>query len=113
MKPATEILLSTAFALTPEENWTTRAMARDRNGYDLFSQYSEFAVSWCVVAAMDLSVDALGLMPNRKDAEDALIAAVEADPSTGRFALAEFNNTHTHAEVLDALYRAAALAESA
>lgn len=104
MKPATEILLSAAFALTPAENWTQGGFARTASrrwiGMDL-----PHAACWCVEGALYQAKRTLGLTGN--DSHAAWIALSNA-VGTGP---ASFNDTHTHAEVLDALYRAAELAE--
>jgi len=112
MKPTTEILLSAAFALTPPENWNQGRLGLDRDGVYV-EPTSRLAVSWCALGA----IDAAG--GNRKElttiaAVSALANVIPRDADEGaRWAVARFNNTHAHAEVLDALYRAAEIAESA
>lgn len=107
MKPATEILLSAAFVLTPKENRTTHARARTDDG-DEVSPLNPHATCWCMFGA----VQAVAAWPGYDSREvchvmDA-IAAVLGTPAIG-----SWHDTHTHAEVLDALYRAAELSEAA
>lgn len=102
MKPATEILLSAAFVLTPPENWTQNYMARNKRGDGRYYSAPD-AVCWCVVGAMLSARRALDA-PGYDAALDFLDMACGMNRVT-------FNNTHTHAEVLDALYRAAEIAE--
>ena len=104
MKPATEILLSAAFALTPEENWTQNALARTRSG-DSTDRSTPYAVSWCVVGAIGEAQDALGVRA-WTDVGRALTAACGGDYVT-------FNNTRTHAELVEAIYKAAEISEEA
>lgn len=100
MKPATEILLSAAFALTLPEHWTKRTLARDARGRAVDDD-SEKACRWCLVGAIHQASLVLG---------DDRIARGDAYAALGRFG--QWNDTHTHAEVLAALYKAAALSEA-
>ncbi len=108
MKPATEILLSAAFVLTPEENWTRMSFARDARGGPLYHPDHPSAQSWCVIGAIAVAAncrwdDVPAQAPIRL-----LGAAVGRG---GAAAVADWNNRVTHAEVLDALYRAAEISE--
>ncbi len=102
MKPATEILLSAAFVLTPEENWLKGSLARTGDGVDVMPEDPR-AVSFCLVGAFS----AMGEKPGKYGAREYLLRVIG-----GCGLLSTFNNTHTHAEVLDALYRAAEIAEA-
>lgn len=104
MKPATEILLSAAFVLTPPENWTQEEIARDAEGLRVLDEDPR-ACRWCFIGAIRQSAFTLGHKPVPHDIWDAIEAA-------GAGACGSWNDTHTHAEVLDALYRAAEIAES-
>lgn len=106
MKRETEILLSAAFVLTPEKNWTRHYLARDQRG--CFVEPTDArAVSWCLLGALDAAGDRH--CPARFLHE----AIGNSEHWCGALgAIAYFNNTHTHAEVLDALYRAAEIAEA-
>ena len=105
MKPATEILLSAAFALTPEENWTQHYLGRNADGC-FVEPNATGAVSWCVLGALDAA-------GGRSEAIKPLHEAIGAPRHEFGVmaAIAGFNNTHTHAEVLAALYKAAEIAE--
>jgi hypothetical protein len=104
MNPATEILLSAAFALTPEENWTKEALGRTATGAPVWES-DEDAVCWCLLGAFQLVRKDSGMDDTAYyDAKDYF------EKACGQ-GLVNFNNTHTHAEVLDALYRAAEIAE--
>jgi hypothetical protein len=105
VKPATEILLSAAFALTPEENWTQNAIARTHDGHGADCD-APHAASWCVVGAL---IEAKRVVrdvdgSSYSVARRALMTACGDD-------YIYFNNTRTHAEVLEALYKAAEIAE--
>jgi hypothetical protein len=102
VKPATEILLSVAFALTPKENWTQHAVARTTAGH-LADADAPHAASWCLVGALIEANKALGV-DRYMQAHDALCDAVG-----GSFI--NFNNTRTHKQVLRAIYKAAELSE--
>jgi hypothetical protein len=99
MKPATEILLSAAFVLTPEENWWGRGRVH-KDGQS------------CVYVAIS---EVRRAMYGDKDGYDALDAAIEKLRKViAPHPMFEWNDSRkrTHAEVLDALYRAAELSEA-
>lgn len=104
MKPATEILLSAAFVLTEESNWWGRGRASKPNQV-------------CAYTAIMMAGDELFPGPGRYAASDAAVAAlrtvVHAD--VGHRSIFGWNDTRkrTHTEVVDALYRAAEITESA
>lgn len=115
MKPETEILLSTAFALTPKENWTRRKYARDDMGRPVCERSME-ASCFCVLGALTQAVREI---EGRGFAESSaysratycLRRAIRHDrPDV--VLISSWNDRHTHAEVLDALYRAAEIAET-
>lgn len=101
MKAATEILLSAAFVLTPEENLARRALARDGSGGEVYT-YSPEACRFCMSGAIIEAAIALRLQPD---------GAWDALDKVGVSIAPDFNDSHTHAEVLQALYRAAELSE--
>lgn len=96
MKPATEILLSAAFVLTPKENWCQR-------------KYETPGGRMCMATAVNKTAHALGFgycgVMNARDYVYRVIGPLVS--------MVDFNdaNGRTHAEVLDALYRAAEIAE--
>lgn len=106
MKPATEILLSAAFALTPPENWGTGWVATTDHG-EIRSVHEPDAARWCVIGACMAAAVALGHGSVSTESIKSLIGK-----ACGCRDVADFNDTHTHAEVLDALYRAAEIAEN-
>lgn len=106
MKPATEILLSAAFALTPKENWTQGVIARDESSERVMLA-DPAACKFCAAGAIWAATDALGLRDS-----DALIAVEYVEKVTGTLFFGHWNDTHTHAEVLAALYKAAEIAEA-
>lgn len=98
MRPATEILLSAAFVLTPPENFWRRGMPH--NG-------------WSVCAFVALCAAGEELYPGNHEARwEAIGHAAAITKQEGCATVIRFNDSHTHAEVLDALYRAAELSES-
>ncbi len=105
MKPATEILLSAAFALTPEENWTKGALARDATGDGIYYTVGT-AISWCVVGAACAAGRELKLPSEVADE-----ALSYLDKVCGMNRVMFNNNVATHEQLLDAIYRAAELAE--
>ncbi len=115
MKLATEVLLSAAFALTPPEHWNQGNQGADFNGRYV-EPTSPLAVTWCALGGISAAVDAL--IPHeqqrdqvRRDAESAMVKVIPYSAWGDEASIAEFNNHYSHAEVLDALYRAAELSE--
>ena len=107
MKPATEILLSAAFVLTPKENWTKGVCARDAKGREVNTDAPE-ARCFCVVGSFLATMDECGF-----GVEDYDAACDTFSRAMGSYCWAgDLNDTHTHAEVLDAIYKAAELSEA-
>jgi hypothetical protein len=106
MKPAAEILWSAAFALTPEENWTRGWLAKTRHG-NWCKPNSNAAACWCITGACEAASCALGHSSDQLEIAKKMVERVVRDTP------ACFNDGYgrTHAEVLAALYAAAALAE--
>lgn len=105
MKPATEILLSAAFVLTPEENWTQGAAARTSRGWIVHTTHPD-ASCFCMVGAVRESAVALGY--NLSGCSDAM-AAVQRVIKSG--AWGDWNDRNTHRGVLRVIYKAAKLSE--
>lgn len=109
MKPETEILLSAAFVLTPEENWCRFAYATDEDGNEMTLAAVTLAnprvARMCVVAAIVAAGN--DYSPGYARRAHLLFTKATGPSYSGE----GFNNTHTHAEVIDALYKAAELAE--
>lgn len=112
MKPATEILLSAAFVLTPVENWTTEVFARRASGQLSLTLQDDDIACFCARGALY----AAGGMSHARHARPRAVITAEtyllrAAGLTDDDCFGSWNNTHTHAEVLDALYKAAELSE--
>lgn len=109
MKPTTEILLSAAFALTPKEHWTQGAGARDADGRSLDQDDYPDAQCWCVEGALYAA-----MLELRPSSYSHYFDAFRAFSKTVGRTAHEWNDARkrTHAEVLDALYRAAELSEA-
>jgi hypothetical protein len=97
-----DILRAARGKIERPENWTQEAFHRDRYGYWCLS---DDAVCWCAKGAM-LAVRGRFWDLDITDGLDALTAAA------GCY-ITSFNDTHTHAEVIDAFDRAIAASESA
>lgn len=98
MKPATEILWSAAFALTPREHWwngTTR---------------EHIAVVGCAYVAICTAAEELA--PKAFKERLAALDAANQAAGGGVDQIIAFNDTHTHEEVLGVLYKAAEIAEA-
>lgn len=98
MKPATEILLSAAFVLTPEENWTKGVYVRCdiRTG----------APSWCLIGALSRAAASV------PGVYETALLALQTAAGTPYLAIWNDHPKRTHAEVLRALYQAAEIAEA-
>lgn len=96
MKPSTEVLLSTAFVLTPKENWQKYGYAFSDDG------------PYCLVGAL--------IRAARNYPTDAVYAEAYRvlEAIVGNNSVSGWNDApgRTHSEVLDALYRAAEIAEA-
>lgn len=97
---ALESLRSARARIATPDRWTQSAAARDSGGRGVEAT-DPSAVCWCLIATLQLS--------RWLEHENALTAVTI---ETGGY-LAQFNDTHTHAEVLAALDRAIARLESA
>lgn len=104
MKPATEILLSAAFVLHPEENWTKGHTGRTRSGRPVGWQSLD-ACKFCAAGAVFAATG------QRNDVAEKALSFLRSTVGIG-IGIGEWNDTRTHAEVLAALYKAAELAES-
>jgi hypothetical protein len=94
-----EILKAAREKIAKPENWTKGFAARNIHGH-VTAAVARNAVCWCCLGAM-WSLNADGYL----NAEDAFRAA------TGEDSIANFNDTHTHAEVLAAFDKAIAALE--
>lgn len=98
MKPATEILLSAAFVLTPEENWFGKGVNRQ-------------AGKICALLAIDDAAKVIDA-DAREAAFDAMDRAINKRVTDDRMSIIYFNDNHSHRQVLNRLYKAAELAEA-
>ena len=98
MKTTLEILREARELISVPERWTTGASARTLDGCELYSGAHEAAVCWCAIGAIRHSVGKYG---------NIIDILGELDPR-----LDEWNDTHTHAEVLALFDRTIARMES-
>jgi hypothetical protein len=98
-----DILRAARGKIERPENWTRDAEARNYYG-DRVDRYDPDAVCWCLLGALG-SVSPFEV-EIRWSAEDVLERVIDDN-------VPDFNDSHTHAEVLDALDEAIVLAESA
>jgi len=97
MTPA-EILIAARALIAEEKSWCQGALARNAAGVAT-TPYRPGAVAFCSVSAIDLIG---GLTESVHDAYAALALFCDDRPTV-------FNDSHTHAEVLDAYDKAIAL----
>lgn len=97
MKSATEILLGAAFVLTPRENW----VGKDKVGGYFCEVCAYTAICHCAAEIAPRS-KAVAL-------RSMLLAINQPHGCDGDIWV--FNDTHTHLQVLAALYKAAELSE--
>lgn len=109
MKPATEVILSAAFALTPRRNWVQNHDAVDSSGTPVLYNNPN-ACRFCMAGAlMAAGYELEYRIFDRIQVRDALFAA------TGSACVTDWNDDpkRKHSEVLEALYKAAEIAEAA
>ena len=100
MKPS-EVLRAARELITPEGAWIQHQLARSADGRHL-AGYEPGAVCFCARGAMQKVWNDWSFYP----------PGIEYLNKVVGMDIARFNNNHSHAEVLDAFDRAAALAES-
>ena len=102
-----EVLRQARKLIEKPESWTQRVRARDANGFET-GALAPTAAAWC-------SDGALGAVCCRDEQktwfEDMRTAQTHLDRAAGSQNFVEFNDTHTHAEVLDLFDQAIAAAE--
>lgn len=86
-----EILVDARKAIEDPEHWTQGACARDAQGNEV-DETSRFAASWCAVGATYKALRAA-----RQDMATQLIDALSRACNAS---ISEYNDTHTHEEVL-------------
>jgi len=108
MKTAAQVLREARELISDPERWAQGAWAKNAPGHSVQTRAPE-AVSWCAAGAIyrcagnsDLSIDTRELLYD--------VIGSNISPDSGHV-IAEFNDTHTHAEVLEMFDRAIALAE--
>jgi hypothetical protein len=100
---AVEILKAAKAKIENPANWTQGEFARDENGNKLMSGYSEGAVCFCSLGAIEAVIGT--------DFFDAEKAYMTIDEVMGG-SVANYNDNHTHEEVLSAFDKAIKLAEA-
>lgn len=100
MNTTLEILRRARERLSDPARWTQGAYARDADGFTT-AMYDDDAVCWCLVGAISKETNILNL-PWYGDGEKA-VNFLSKQVST---LVSEFNDTHTHGEVLALLDRA-------
>lgn len=100
MKTAKQILIEARAKIADPEHWTQGAFARNYTGSPCPAR-SGTAVRWCAVGAVLVFSYEEGLRQSRAAELAALHDAMERD-------IADFNDTHTHEEVIAAFDRAIA-----
>jgi hypothetical protein len=84
--------------LADESKWCVKAFAKDKRGRCVNWDSNE-AVRWCMVGAFN-KIYGMGLTSKRKMVVRKVLKLI------GDTCLSEFNDTHTHAEVLAVLHKA-------
>ena len=106
------ILEKTRNILTDEKNWTQGSYAKDKAG-DPVSSFAPEATCWCLSGAMDLAAwgepiswfdNAVDHLSAQQLVQDVVVIRI------GDYTRSRFNDTHTHAEVLEVLDEAIELA---
>lgn len=85
-----EILIAARQKITPPQCWTQGAASRDATGKQ--AMIGDVAVSWCLIGA----VREVSYSGELDSADDAIAMMREAAQGS----VADFNDTHTHQEVL-------------
>lgn len=101
MSNTAEILKKARELIKDPENWTQKACARDKYGYEVEVDSKE-AYCFCTIGA-------IAKVSGRSTDGDA--RNVLRDIIGGSRSIANFNDGHTHPQVLDVFDRAIALAE--
>jgi hypothetical protein len=92
-----ETLKAARALITDPAKWTQGAQARDKRGQP-FSTHNDNAVCWCALGAIEKVADPYS--------EEAYEAAKKLRSISPNGTVSDFNDTHTHVEVL-ALFDAA------
>lgn len=103
-----EILKLARKRIEKPENWTQGALARDSRGNASLLGRHGNACSWCALGAMLVSFEDPNLKMNK---EESVVAMNALEEAVGGCVMT-FNDTHTHAEVLEAFGRAIAKLEA-
>jgi len=88
--------------------WLQGEMARNKSD-DVVSALNSDAVCWCLYGAYDKAVGGNSDTHHGKEAYGVLLEQISKRPKVGWFdepTLIEFNDSHTHGEVLDAIEQA-------
>jgi hypothetical protein len=101
-----EVLRAARKRITPIENWTRGVAARDSQGRKVRID-SPAATCWCMGGALELESGA----PRRRTGLKFVLRGIRSIGSGAR-AIAPFNDTNYHKDVLAAFDRAISLAES-
>jgi hypothetical protein len=99
MKASTELLLSVAFVLTPPEHWIQHMFHSEIEGEP---------PGWCIYGAVEFAITYLNVPTRSYQAACKALTKV-----MGGASMVQWNDVEgrTHQEVLDVLYKAAAITE--
>lgn len=100
-----EVLRGARELLADEAHWVRGDFARNASGASVLSTSTD-ACAWCLVGAMRNKAG------GKTDAYFSAFSAIFRLLRNGHTRLSDFNDTHSHAEVLDLLDRAIAAEES-
>lgn len=103
-KPS-EIIGKARELISDPKRWTTEVYARDSSGESLMDSSSPDAVCWC-------SLGAIRKVTGQDATAGSLISVRFLSQAVKRKLPAKYNDSHTHAEVLEMFDKAKALAEA-
>lgn len=86
MKPLKQVLIDARALITPEANWTQTYLARDKYNHPIPPTHPN-AACWCMYGALIHQGLTFGQLSR-------------GIPGVYEFKIGNYNNTHTHAEVL-------------
>lgn len=111
-----QVLKDAKALIADESHWTQGTSARDKDGWPLSDNASPAAVCWCSIGALARVADTgpaapFHLYPTARYYLNAAAAKAAAPGSHSGKSIVNFNDTHTHAEVMEVWNKAIQLAE--